>query len=671
MSTGVRIIGEHPFAKDASGKPRSRIGTIFPSRKTLVTLPGIHATQRLALIESLDRQRAEKGLPPLSRPQQAEVWEDSVDLIFDADTILIRPDPARMQLAFQADEVLQEIVSKYRIRFLHVLHEQVRDAIKRRGECWRISPLPRSQAEMRQMIASSRIGITGREIYYYNRATGVRFLTFEEFDRLEQLDDAELQKHLIEIGEYSAGFNPHGNPEIAFFLADKRFSKAALAPYDFRAMSPAALREIYRALRESFREAVPPELRADEPGNTEWRNRMCAALVGREEEVVSEEMLLGLSPEFYMQIEWLPGGRIEKGEMIFDPIFAESRECGEHGEAVRLCDDKARTFIFNFVREYGDLEYVNIGRVINSLSRRPESSGRRDVYLAEIKLRDSEKEIVKVLRMQKWTVREHLDRGKPLLNSILESEEYTDYILDRRLGCRQLGMNVPRRVTARRISERYEGAQIGCNGITIWSPYFERDYIHGIATDKMPQHKFDNVRFSLEFARLLGGAAAANMIVGRSDENKNVLFDDGDEVIVEDITGMPFDLIVADQTGTFSDYLRDLTCVAHAYAAPVNRRLKFLPDPESFARVYLTAFLKRFSNIQREYRKRRRAFDTLFQHRRRDEAGSFAFRWEKVLERLDRTDPRAIEQLIRARIAISSSRPPRPHYAAVPAGPVL
>ncbi|NUQ66474.1 MAG: hypothetical protein HUU20_28770 [Pirellulales bacterium] len=641
---------------------------MFPSHRVVVTLPGIHATQRLAYLELLNEEREQQGRSPLSRHEQSELWDESVDLIFDPDAILIRPDPARMQLAFQADEVLQEIVSKYRIRFLYALNEQVRDAVKRRGECWRVSPLPRSAAEMRQMVASSRIAIAGREIYYYNRVTGTRFLTWDEFDRLGMLEDAELQKHLVEIADFSARTNPHGSPEIAFFVAGKRFSKADFARYDFRAIAPELLHQAFDDLRAAFHEAVPPELRRDDPNDVVWRNRMCAALIGREEDVVSEETLLGLSPEFYMQIEWLPGGRIEEGELIFDPIFEEPSHSGRSADVFGLCDDKARKFIFNFVREHGDLEYVNIGRVINSLSRRrPQDRGRRDVYIAQIKLRDVEKEIISILRMQKWGMREHLDQGKSLLDAMIESEEYTEYILDRRLGCKQLGMNLPSRVTARKISERYQGAQTGCNGITIWSPYFERDYIHGIATDKTPQHKFQSDRYAFEFARLLGAAAAPNLIVGRCDLAMRVLFDDGDEVIVEDAAGMPRELVVADQTGTFCDYLRDLQAVAQEYAVPVNRRLELVSDREGFARIYLTAFLKRFSNIQREYRKRRRAFDTLFKHRRRDEAGSFAYRWEKVLERLDRADPREIQERIRDSLDVDLVRPPRPHHAAVPA----
>ena len=89
--------------------------------------------------------------------------------------------------------------------------------------------------------------------------------------------------------------------------------------------------------------------------------------------------------------------------------------------------------------------------------------------------------------MQKWGVREHLDDGKSLLDAIIESEEYTEYILDRRLGCRQLGMNLPRRSPPAGSARRYTGHRRDLYGVQIWSPYFERDYIRGMATDKIPR----------------------------------------------------------------------------------------------------------------------------------------------------------------------------------------
>src|SRR5439155_8008901 len=93
----------------------------------------------------------------------------------------------------------QQVISKKRIKFLHVMNRQVRDAIQRRGERWRISPVPRLANDMRRMIAGCRIGIAGREIYYYNRTTGTRYLTYQEYCNLGKLDDADLRRHLAEI----------------------------------------------------------------------------------------------------------------------------------------------------------------------------------------------------------------------------------------------------------------------------------------------------------------------------------------------------------------------------------------------------------------------------------------------------------------------------------------
>ena len=56
-----RILGEHPLAKDGNGKLKSRIATVFPYGNTIVTTPGIHATQRAAYVDMLAQQRLEAG----------------------------------------------------------------------------------------------------------------------------------------------------------------------------------------------------------------------------------------------------------------------------------------------------------------------------------------------------------------------------------------------------------------------------------------------------------------------------------------------------------------------------------------------------------------------------------------------------------------------------------
>ena len=647
----LQIIGDHPLDRDEQGNLRSRIATVFPRGNVLITLPGIHATQRIAYVDHANRERTAKGLPPLTEEEQFSEWEHAVDLIIDEDgSILIRPDPGRMRLAFEADEMLQEIVSKQKIRFLHVLNGKVRDAIKRRGECWRITPLPTSKPEMIRMIENSRISIGGRPIYYYNKAAGTRLLTCHELAKLGELNEPELRAHLEEIRTYSARTNRLRGQEVDFFMAGDAFSTADFIAMRFEDMSPAELRDAHRMLVRKFRAGVRPEFQQDDPASGDWRTGMFSALIGQKDQTVSEESLLGLSSEFFMQIQWLPGGRIEEGELIFDSIFDETD--GKNGcRKEIICDEKARGFIFNFVREYGDLEYVNLGRVNNSLSQRIPGDGRREVYIAEMKQRDNAKEVVLIIRMQKWGVHEHLDEGKDLLQAMLESEGYTDYILDRRLGCRQLGMNVPPRITARKISETYLGKAKQYHGVPIWSPYFQRDYMRGIATDKMPGCRFASEGFAPRFAHLLGRAAAPNMIVGRCELNGAVVFDDGDEVVVEDPDGMPSDIVVTDHTGTFVDFESDLMRFAEAYARPVNRRLAHVPNGQIFAGLYLDAFVQRLISIQGDYRKRKRAFLSLFRHRPHT-PGAFAYRWERILDRLDQINPRALGEAIRSHIKL-------------------
>jgi hypothetical protein len=648
MSTEVTLLGQPLFTRNAAGELVTRIATAFPRHDLLVTLPGIHMMQRNAFLEWRAAERRSQGLPAPSRLEQDSDWQSAVDLLVERDTVLIRADPLSMPLAFQADEMLQRLLPKHRIHFLGVLNARVRDAIRQRGELWRITPLPRTPDEMRALIESARVGIGGREICYYGLATGVRYLTCQGFEELGLLDDEGLRAQLLELRDLAGRTNALGFPELAFFPPGVSIPRSEIARLDLHSLTPAGVRRAWQALRDSFVARVRPELRRDDPDNIEWRNRMAGALLGREDEQAAEETLLGLSPEFFLQIEWLPGGRIEQGEIIFDPVL-EMTAGSTDPDLARLRDEKPRKLIFNFVREYGDLEHVNVGRVASSLSRRPAMRGRRDVYVAVAKQRQSPEEIVSIIRMQKQGVREYLDQGHGLLDAMIRAEEYTEYILDRRLGCRQLGMNLPLRVIARRVSELYqtrEGA-----AYPIWTPYFEREYIRGTATDKLPARRFESEEFARACARLLGIAAASNVIVGRCDARGSPLFDDGDEVMVFDGAGMPGDIVVADHTGAFKDCTSPLMEFAPSYALPVRRRAEFLPDVEGFTDAYLGALEERLRHIQEDYRRRRKAFDTLFVHLPDQEQGSFAYRWKRVLSRLEETDAGELASLIRGNLS--------------------
>ena len=117
-----------------------------------------------------------------------------------------------------------------------------------------------------------------------------------------------------------------------------------------------------------------------------------------------------------------------------------------------------------------------------------------------------------------------------------------------------------------------------------------------------------------------------------------------------DAEGMPQDIVVADHTGTFNDYASPLMEFTMKYALPVTRRRSFLPDPDGFARAYCAAFTDRFQRIQDDYRRRRKAFDALFLHLHAQEPGSFAYRWKRVLARMDETNPSALADLVQGNI---------------------
>ena len=652
----LEVIGPHPFERDALGHQMTRIGTIFPFRLILVTLPGIHAQQRIEFIDRLNAARSADGQPPLTEAEIEAEFAGSVDLIFDTNHILIRPDPEHMDLALAADELLQGLVSKRDIKFLFVMDRKVRDAIKAHGECWRISQMPQSHEDIRRLIENAKVAIHEQPVYYFNKFTGSRYLSCGEFGRLDQLNDESLARQMREITVYCSRHNRSGYPEVDFFAADPtRFGAASFRALDIARLPADELRETYRHLRNLFRDAVGPDFRQDDVQREVWRSRMLSTLLSRRDQTINEDVLRDLSPEFFMHVEWLPGGRFEEGEFIPDPLFDETDRNAADEQLQRLCDPTVRGFIFNFIREYGALEYVNVGRIVESLSKeRPQVRGRRGVYLAELQPRGAAAPLVRFIRFQKWGIRERLDEGKPLLQSMLESEEYTDYVLDRRLGVLQLGMNVPAGLSLQRTRDRYTGNNREVAGRLIPALYFERDYQHGLATDKLPLSKYLKAGYADRLAWLLGRAAAANMISGRAQEGtKQVLFDDGDEVLIESaVTGLPDRLVVSDPSGAFSDYQGSLTEVAPAYARPVNVRAASVPEPRAFAETYIEAFKAGFEHVQGDYRKHRRAFDTLFKHCHYDCAGSFAYRWECVLRRLEQSDVDVIVRSIRRHIGV-------------------
>ena len=649
----MKILGDPIFAKNPDGTLKSRIGTIFFRTPGLVTCKGVHAMQRIAWTNELNKERIAAGQPELTENEAMAEWADSADLLFTDDYVLIRPDPSRMDLALKADEVLQTLVSKRKIRFLNTSSAKVRDALRARGDNWRMARPAQSAEEIVCSIESARVAIEHETVYFYNGNTGTRWLTAGGLERVCALTAEAFRVQVEEIVAGLAGHNRLGQPEIGLFPASLDVSVATA----FKAIKPAelddaALRAAVGGVMMKWRMALPATLREETTDNFAWRAEMDATLtrVPNETEVNDQDLIQGISPEFFRQIEWLPGGRIEKGELIFDPIYDEAHRTQDPA-LLELCDMRVRAIIFNTMRLFGSIEYINIGRISRSLARHPVAGARRgSVYIVQTKMAEAAMPRLDIIRFQKWGIAEHLDEGKDLLRAILEADEYADFILDRRLACRQLGMNLPSHLELGHFTEKYTGRN-QYQGTTVRAYYYVRAYVPGTASDKVPPVRFRNPAFAQAFAYLMGQAAALDLIVGRAaTETGEAVFDSNFEVLQCGPDGLPKRIVVTDHAGSFVKYMESFDELIAPYARVVRRRERFVDDFAAFAKTYVFAFERALAATQAAYRERRRAFDELFLHRPYDEAGSGAYRWSRILKRLDACDPHAVAESLKKAI---------------------
>ena len=621
----MQILGEPIFAKTPDGALVSRVGTMFFKTPGLVTRRGVHAMQRAMWIDHLNETRVAAGLQPLSAAEEEAEFAESVDLIFTDDHVLIRPDPDHMDLAFRADEELQKLVNKRKVRFLNTHAAKVRNALRARGENWRMARAPISQEDMAEIVGHARVAIGEQPVYYYNQAVGTRYMTAGGYNVVSALPADKYRAQIKEVVSFLKKRNRMGHPEVDIFPTT----------------TPIEIKKAFR------------DLDVDALGDAELRaavDKIAVTAGTNETNAAEQDLIQGISPEFYRQIEWLPGARIDRGEVIFDPLWDEFKRTRDPSLAP-LCDFHVRNIIFNLMRLFNDIEFVNVGRIARSLARSPIVGSRHgSVYVIQCKTAESDEVRLVLLRFQKWGVAEHLDEGKDILQATIEANEYADYILDRRLMCCQLGMNLPPRVAIAQFPETYRGHN-QYNGTTVRAYGYVRDYVSGTASDKIPPARFRNPAFALAFAWLMGEAAAHDLIVGRrSSETKENLFDKNYEVVQFGPDGLPVKVVATDHAGSFVNYLHTFEDSVAPYANVIRRRAKFVPDVAAFTDAYVTAFERKLAEVQAKYRDRRRAFDELFVHRPFDVAGSGAYRWAKTLERLDQCDPKSVAAVLRTAI---------------------
>jgi hypothetical protein len=655
------FFGELFSARDEQGNRKVRIATAFPKDDVIVTCdPPVHIEQRKFYVDKLRASRAEQDLPEMTDDEYFNIMAtQAVDLVVDKDSIMIRPDPSQVNLAILTDELLQNVgcCLKNQIRFLYAKLGPVRDALKRRGELWRVFQPPIAVESVIQTIREALTAINCERIYFYSPISGSRILTYDNFRRLGALPNEQLQAQLVEIAKYSVLHNRLGRAEVDFFKgsipAVDSPAKPPLGKFGaegFREvieMPLSGIRQEFERLRRLFAASVPEEYRTDDVNDDPWRCGMFLTLTSRADDPPLDVADINMDPQFSMRVQWLPGGRIDDGELILDPMLEDLID-----QDGRPISSVVPALIFNLVQEYGSLEYLNLGRVAPSSSHNELRPGRREVYIAQLKQRHSEKEVVQIIRMQKWGVAERLNDMENLESAMEGAEEYAEYILYRLLACRQLRMNLPYRLTPRKVREPYTGtnAEYRNRDKPIWTPYFQREYIEGVATDKLPRRKMANPAYAARYAYLMGQAAATNMVLGRAElENKVVkeaVFDVGDEIVLEDSLGQPQALAVTDHVGTFVDFTRPLESRAREYAKPIVKWFHVVVNFNEFTEAYLAGLGERLNRMKDDYSRHTRGFDKLFKHLPQNPE-SLADRWKKILVRLRATNTQDVCASIR------------------------
>ncbi|MFH2098210.1 MAG: hypothetical protein ABIJ95_01775, partial [Pseudomonadota bacterium] len=331
------------------------IATAIPGHELVVTGPGTHWTQ----IERAADFLAARGDIPAFSPER--LIPGAVSLYMPGDAVQIRAIPEDMELTFAADRLIQKLgVDKSLIHFLGLEQSAVRRALRSLGQSWRMAPPPLTPEAVAEHIQKSRVRVATEVNYHYNPTTGVRILTCQEFRRIGPLlilDREDALARLMEISDLAFRKNRGGYPEMTFFLAPGRSLEPGLLK-DFRqavreaGQGPDRVISAYRDLEEAFLVAAG-ELADDYPDNPAWRSAMFHR-VSNLQEARLEESALGLSPEFHLNIRWLPGASIVKGRAEFDP----------------QASDRAKNLILHFQMETPDLVSINLGRVESPLTGR-------------------------------------------------------------------------------------------------------------------------------------------------------------------------------------------------------------------------------------------------------------------------------------------------------------
>jgi len=642
---GVLVLGPELFVRNGLGEPLSPLASVFPRYRAVVAGRGIHAMLAQTLVEFLQEHPGEAAAP--FTPQ--DVYEDAMAVLVHDPHILVRSVPSDMERVFAADELLQRLWPKEIIQFTGIHQPEVRRAVRRRGESWRISPHPRTPREIVRRIRSSRVHVHTGAVYYHNVPRGGRYLTREEFMRIRPLlrrSPPEACARIREILQLSGLRNKLGARELSLFLpCDEGLDLHPLEGVAelLESAGEEGLLEaelIFDRFAECFAKRAAGEFFAEDKHNPAWRTAMFCRLFDIEETTL-EEWSLGLSPEFHLNVRWLPGARLEKG----GPVFEEKAE------------PRVRSIIQHFVRTRHPLLSINVGRVESPQTERTRTGERREVYIVVLGLGDGG-EALRLVRMMKWDVFHRLQCDIPLPRAIEETYRYRDYILDRLDAARKLGISIPE---FREIRLQEEIPNIGTVPVFL----FEREYVVGKATDKIPLSSYARPGFIVQLAGLLAVGAAASLAIGRaSPQTGEYFFDDGDEVIQFCGRGLPECLIVSETTGSFNDCRTPMAAMLPHYLKHLASHLETARrqgvDPkqlEEAVEAFQNSLAAEIRRMQKLLEPPKSPLRSLFDDRSREEGG-IRRRWELLLQRLESTDAEELLQVVRSSPKLEPYRSP-------------
>ncbi|MBN2288808.1 MAG: hypothetical protein JXQ83_05700, partial [Candidatus Glassbacteria bacterium] len=365
----MSLYGPHPLDQDGQGNYSGTMADIFPAYRSIVVGTGLHVSLALEFMESLAGQSGGE----LTDKEKDKIFEDMVAATHQGKHLVVRSNPANMKRVFKAAALLEKLVPPEMIRFTGRNDQKVREAFKLRGESWKMTPRYFTVEEITEQIRLSVVSVHTENRYYYMIESGGRLLTCQEFAAISGSlpDRHSFSRRIHEIVDLYGRRNSQYVRELDFFMVDKqKFDFELIRKLDEYLQSCSQwgeaeqqhAGELYRQALDNFRNSLEPDFLRDDPGNPLWRTRMYSQ---QNDIPPTEESMLGVSYEFNMNIKWQPGCRIEKSRVVMNPQV----------------DGAVRDILNEFMRFYGPLDYINLGRIMRSQSQKRAAGSYREVYI--------------------------------------------------------------------------------------------------------------------------------------------------------------------------------------------------------------------------------------------------------------------------------------------------